>query len=387
MRLPSRVCFLLAAFLLPASLALAEAPKGHSSVRAYIGTYTGPQSQGVYMCDLDLATGALSEPRLAGKAQNPSYLTISPDGKFLYTSDESGNFPAGSALSAFAIQPDGTLKHLDDQPLAGGPCYVSTDKTGHIVLAADYGNGTVASFTTQADGALGAPATIDQHKGAGHDPARQTGPHAHCFDFDLASRFALSCDLGLDKVFVYRVDPSTGKLTANHPAFADVNPGSGPRHLAFHPSGKFVYVINEMASTITAFTYDGQHGVLHQIETVLTLPPGYKGQSTCAEIAVHPSGKFLYGSNRGHDSIAIFSIDGQTGKLTPAGRVGTQGKNPRGFGIDPTGRFLVAGNQSSDNLVVFRINSKTGALSSVGAPIKLSAPVCVHFLQPSEAEH
>ncbi|HZL37739.1 MAG TPA: lactonase family protein [Tepidisphaeraceae bacterium] len=352
-----------------------------ASVRVYLGTYTSGTSKGVYMCNLDLASGALSEPRLAGEAQNPSFLAISPDRRFMYTADEFGKFAGGSAISAFAIENDGTLKHLNDQPLTGGPCYVSTDKTGHVIFAADYGNGTVASFTAGPDGALSEPVLIDQHRGVAFDPKRQAGPHAHCIDADAANKFVLSCDLGLDKVFVYRLDARTGQLTANDPPSASVNPGSGPRHLAFHPNGKLVYVIDELASTITAFSYDAQHGTLHQIETMLTLPAGFTGQSSCAEIAIHPNGKFLYGSNRGHDSIAIFAIDTQTGKLTSKGHVSTQGKNPRSFGIDPSGTWLIAANQNSDNLVVFRIDPNTGALSPAGKTISLGAPVCVKFME------
>lgn len=376
-----RVASLAAALLtVPCSVRAADGPAA-GAMRMYIGTYTGPKSRGIYVSTLDPATGAIGEPTLAGEATDPSFLAIAPGGKFLYSADESAKPPGSGAVSAFAIQADGKLKHLNDQPLAGGPCYITTDKTGHIVLAAQYGNGTVASFTTGDDGALSPIVTLDAHKGVGSDPKRQEGPHAHCVDMDPANRYALSCDLGLDKVIVYRLDAATGKLTPNDPPFAAVNAGSGPRHLAFHPSGKFVYVINEMASTVTAFSYDAERGALAQIETVLTLPPGYKGDSSCAEIAVHPSGKFLYGSNRGHNSIAVFRINEQTGKLTAAGHAPTGGKNPRGFGIDPSGRWLIAGNQNSDTLVEFKIDPATGALESTDKPIDLASPVCVKFVE------
>ena len=288
----------------------------------YVGTYTGPKSKGIYLLRMDPATGKLSEPELAGEVANPSFITISPNHKFLYAAGEVDNFNGkkAGAVSAFSIDPSsGKLTLLNQQTSGGqGPCYVALDATGRAALVANYSGGSVESLPVGEDGRLGEPATFIQHTGKGPDPRRQEAPHAHCFDPAPGNRFALACDLGLDKVMVYRLDPATAKLTPNDPPSASVPAGAGPRHVAFHPTGRFVYVINEMGSSVTHFNYDGDKGVLHPLQTVSTLPAGLKvANNTCAEVLVHPSGKFLYGSNRGHDSIAIFRIDEQTGAPDP----------------------------------------------------------------------
>ena len=371
-----------AALLLAASAACrAEAgPAVSKSVRAYIGTYTGPKSKGIYQMRLDLATGALTAPELAAEAPNPSYLAIHPGRKFLYSADEVWNGPA--TVSAFAIAPDtGKLTFLNKQPSGGGgPCYVSVDPSGRCVLAANYGTGSVAAWPVGDDGRLGEAGATIQHTGSGPNAKRQQGPHAHCIDPDPAGRFALACDLGLDKVLVYRLDAAKGTLAPNDPPSAPVAPGAGPRHLAFHPNGKYVYVISEMGGTVTAFAYEAARGTLKMFQEISTLPADWKGEVSGAEIAVHPSGRFLYASNRGHDSIAIFAVDAGSGKLKALGHEATQGKEPRGFGIDPTGAWLLAANQKSDSLVLFRIDAETGRLKAAGAPVELGAPVCVKFM-------
>lgn len=355
-------------------------------VWVYVGTYTGPkaeQSKGIYLLKLDPATGTLSTPELAGESNSPSFIALHPSHKYLYAANE-GEFAGkkGGAASAFAIDPaTGKLTALNQQTSGGnGPCYVAVDPTGKTALVANYGSGSVEALPIGPDGKLGDPSAFVQHAGKGTDPKRQEGPHAHCFEPDPTGRFALACDLGLDKVFVYRLDAANGKLTANDPPAGTVAPGSGPRHVAFHPNGKFVYVINEMASTVTAFAWDAAKGTLTEVQTVPTLPADFKGNNTTAEIAVHPSGKFLYGSNRGHDSIAAFKIDAESGKLTLIGHQSTQGKQPRNFGIDPTGAWLIAANQSSGSLVVMKIDAATGELKPTGATAAVSAPVCVVFL-------
>jgi 6-phosphogluconolactonase len=214
------------------------------------------------------------------------------------------------------------------------------------------------------------------------NPRRQEGPHAHSINVDPKNRFVVAADLGLDKLLVYKLDPETAKLTPNDPAFGKVKPGAGPRHFAFHPGGKFAYVINELASTVTAFDYDAEQGKLTEIQTITTLPTGGAASNSTAEVQVHPSGKFLYGSNRGHDSIAVFQIDPKTGKLTAAGQQSTQGKTPRNFGIDPTGTYLLAANQQTNNVVVFKIDPKTGGLKPTGHSIEVPIPVCVKFVKP-----
>jgi len=372
-----------AALLSVAAACRAEAGPGAvapKAARVYVGTYTGPKSKGIYQMRLDPATGALSAPELAAEAPNPSFLAIHPSCKFLYSADEVWNGPA--SVSAFSIAPNtGKLALLNKRPPGGaGPCYVSVDPSGRCVFAANYGSGSVAAWPVGDDGRLGEATATIQHTGSGPDAKRQQGPHAHCIDPDPAGKFALACDLGLDKVLVYRLDAAKGTLAPNDPPSASVAPGAGPRHLAFHPNGKYVYVISEMGSTVTAFAYEAPSGALKMLQEISTLPADFKGTSDCAEIAVHPSGRFLYGSNRGHDSIAIFAIDAATGKLKALGHEPTQGKEPRGFGIDPTGAWLLAGNQKSDSLVLFRIDAETGRLKPTGAPVDLGAPVCVKFL-------
>jgi 6-phosphogluconolactonase len=270
---------------------------------------------------------------------------------------------------------------LNHQSSGGtGPCHLAVDQTGKCLLTANYGSGSIAALPIGADGSLGEPGSVIQHHGSSVNPQRQAGPHAHFITPDPANRFALACDLGLDQVLVYRLDPAKAGLVANDPPFAAVKPGSGPRHLVFHPAGRFVFLINEMSSTVTTFAYDPERGALKEVQTISTLPEGFAAKSSCAEVQVHPSGDFVYGSNRGHDSIAVFSMDRASGKLTSLGHQSTHGKTPRHFAIDPTGRWLLAENQESDNLVVFRVDPKTGRLSGAGQSVAVGSPVCVVFL-------
>ncbi len=356
----------------------------NGTLRVYVGTYTGSKSKGIYTLRMNLGTGALTAPELAAEATNPTFLALHPSRRFLYAVGEIGNFAGkrSGAVSAFAIDPEsGKLTPLTQQPSGGaGPCHVSVDKAGKNLLVANYSGGSVAVLPLGEDGRLAEPSEFIQHKGTGPNPRRQEGPHAHSINLDPAGRFAFACDLGLDKVLVYRFDPAQGKLAPNDPPAASVAPGAGPRHLAFHPNGRFAYVINEMASTVTAFAYDAARGILTEIQSLSALPAGFTGENTTAEVQVHPSGRFLYGSNRGHDSIAIFAIDAETGKLTAAGHQSTRGRNPRHFGIDPAGAYLVAANQDSASLVVFRIDPKTGGLDPTGITAEVPNPVCVKFL-------
>jgi 6-phosphogluconolactonase len=352
-------------------------------VRLYIGTYTWKASKGIYLSRLDLATGALEAPVLAATATNPSFLAIDPSQRFLYAVGEVDRFGGqkGGVLSAFAIDfQSGKLTLLNQQSTRGpGPCHVAVDRTGRWALVANYSGGSVACLPIQQDGRLGEASDFVQHKGSSVNPQRQQGPHAHAAYFDAHNRFVFVPDLGLDKVMIYRFDADNGKLTANDPAFVSMAPGAGPRHLAFHPNGHFAYVINEINSTVTVLAYDAARGALKPIESVSTLPEGFRGKSTCAEVVVHPSGKLLYGSNRGHDSIVAYAIDARTGKLRLIGHEPTQGKAPRNFAIDPSGAFLLAANQDGDNVVVFRIDAENGKLQATGHSIKVGAPVCVEF--------
>jgi 6-phosphogluconolactonase len=350
----------------------------------YVGTYTQRGSKGIYRLELDLATGKLSSAELAAKTTAPSFLALHPTGRFLYAVNEVKDFGGKSsgAVSAFARDPrTGNLTFLNQKPSGGAdPCHLVVDRKGKHVLAANYTGGSACVLAVGADGRLGKTTAFVQHKGSSVNKVRQKGPHAHSINLDAANRFAFVADLGLDKVLVYRYDAARGTLTPNDPPAAAVAPESGPRHFAFHPNGKTAYVINELASTVTAFRYDADRGTLAKLQTVPTLPRGYKGNSTTAEVQVHPSGKFLYGSNRGHDSIVAFAIDADTGKLTYVGHQARQIKTPRNFGIDPTGTYLIVANQDADSLVVFRIDQKTGRLTPTGHTAKVPMPVCVKMI-------
>ncbi len=349
-------------------------------VRVYVGTYTGRGSKGIYAFEFNLQTGEASQPRLVAETPNPSFLAIHPSLRFLYAVNEIWGGGKEGTVSAFAIQLDGSLRFLNLQPSKGiGPCHLTVDKTGKFVLVANYGSGSVAVLPILPDGRLGETTCTIQHEGKSANPQRQEGPHAHSINLDPANKFAIVADLGIDKLLVYQFDATKGTLKTNDPPFVATAPGAGPRHVAFHPNGKFVYAINELNSTVTAYRYDAAKGTLTEIQTVSTLPEGFTGTNTTAEVQVHPSGRFLYGSNRGHDSIAIFTIDSE-GKLTSIGHQPTQGKTPRNFGIDPTGTYLLAANQDSDNLVVFRIDPQTGKLEPTGLTLEILTPVCVKFL-------
>jgi 6-phosphogluconolactonase len=350
----------------------------------YIGAYTRQKSKGIYAYRLQVATGSVTPLGLAAEAQNPSFLAVHPNRRLLYAvSEMSGSAgQKGGAVSAFAIDEKTARLTLLNTVSSGGagPAHLTVDKTGRNVLVANYGSGSVACLPVKEDGRLTEASAFIQHTGSSVNPQRQQGPHAHSVNMSPDNRFAMVADLGLDEVLVYRFDPVKGSLAANDPPFAKVKPGSGPRHFAFHPGGKFAYVINELASTVTAFAYDARRGILSEVQTVSTLPPGFTGTSTTAEVQVHPSGKFLYGSNRGHDSIAVFRIDARKGTLTPIEHVPTQGKTPRNFGIDPTGSYLLAANQSSDSVAVFRIDPQTGRLTPTGQVLEVGIPVCVKFV-------
>jgi 6-phosphogluconolactonase len=350
----------------------------------YIGTYTDKGSKGIHRCELDLASGRLTSPALAAEAKSPSFVAIAPNHRFLYAVSEVEELDGkkSGGVSGFAIDPRTGDLNLLNQQLSGGagPCHLVVDRTGKHVLVANYGGGSVSVLPIAASGRLGKATAFVQHKGSGPNPQRQEGPHAHSINLDAANRFAVVADLGLDKVFVYRLDPTKGTLTANEPPSVSVAAGAGPRHFAFHPNGRIAYVINELNSTVTAFHYDSERGILNPIQSISTLPKGFKGRNYPAEVQVHPSGKFLYGSNRGHNSIAVFTIDPQTGKLSPVGHQSDKIKTPRNFAIDPTGTYLLVANQDSDSVLVFRIDAHTGELRPTGSVIDVPTPVCVKMM-------
>jgi 6-phosphogluconolactonase len=348
----------------------------------YVGTYTSGKSEGIYVYRFDPHTGALNRSSSI-KSVNPSFLTIDRSKRYLYAVNEVGEYAGkpGGAVSAFEID-RGTqnLRLLNEQATQGAdPCFLSVDSRKRTLLVANYTGGNVSVFSLRPDGTLGMVAEVKQHEGSGIKE-QQKGPHAHCIIFDRLERHALAADLGIDKVMIYRIDRATGKLAPAKQPFAELKPGAGPRHLSFHPSGKFLYVINELDSTMAAFKYNELSGTLTDIETVSTLPSDFSGASYCADVHVSPSGKFLYGSNRGHNSIVVFQIDQQTGKLTLIEHVSTEGNWPRNFTIDPSGAFLLVANQRSENVVVFSIDPSTGRLKPTGVNEAIPAPVCLRFL-------
>lgn len=348
----------------------------------YFGTYSGAKSKGIYVSRLNAATGVVTQPELAAEATNPSFLALHPNRKFLYAVGEIWSSPQQGGVTGFAINPQtGKLTALNQQSSGGaGPCHLTVDTAGKHVLVANYGGGSIAVLPIAADGHLGEATAFIQHSGSSVNPKRQAAPHAHGIYLDPANRFAFVPDLGLDKVLVYRFDAQAGTLTPNDPPAAVVKPGAGPRHFTWHPNGRFAYVISELDSTVTAFAYDPGRGVLTPMQTLATLPADYSGNNSTAEIEVHPNGRFLYGSNRGHDSLAVFTVDGATGQLSLVAHASTLGKTPRNFAVDPTGRWLLAANQGTDNVVVFRVDTRSGRLDPTGQILNVGAPVCVQYL-------
>ena len=357
-----------------------------TDLQLFVGTYTGAKSRGIYTCRFNPETGQISVEGLAAETPNPTFLAIHPNKRFLYAANEISNFegkPAGS-VSAFEIDASGRLTPLNQQSSGGpGPCHLTVDATGKYVLVANYGGGSIASLPIQPDGRLGAAVSFVQHKGANVNAERQDAPHAHYINLDSSNRRAYVADLGLDKLFVYHFDVRTGALTVNPSLSASLRPGAGPRHMAFDRKGHFAYVINELDSTITTFAHDNSKGSLQALQTISTLPFTWTNQNATAEIEVHPGGKYVYGSNRGHDSIAIYSVDGK-GLLKPVDFPFVMGKGPRHFTIDPSGQFLLVANQTTDNIIVFRIDEATGKLTDTGYKVGIGTPVCLKFLVPGK---
>ncbi len=358
----------------------------------YVGTFTEPtKGKGIYAYRMDPATGAMTSLGLAAETPSPTFLDIDSSGQRLCAINEINRFedkPAGAA-SAFSINREtGKLTFLNQRSSGGpGPCYVMLDRAGRNALVANYAGGSVAMLPMGSDGRLGEASAFIQHSGKSVNPDRQAGPHAHCMTLDPAEHFAFACDLGLDKVLIYRFDSTAGTLVPNDPPSAQTRPGSGPRHIAFHPNGRFAYVIHELDSTIAVFKYDAARGSLDGVQTVSTVPDDFKGKKWAAEVQVHPSGKFLYASNRNHDSIAVFTIDSATGKLAPIQYEPTQGKTPRYFTLDPTGKYLLAANQDSDTIVIFKVDDATGRLKATGNVVQIPGPACIKFVPDAGKEH
>ena len=349
--------------------------------RFYVAGRAKGDAAGIYRGRIDLDTGRVTIEGRAAEAEQPSFLALHPDGRTLYLANAMRAFRGepGGALGAYRIDPaTGDLGRLNREPSRGtSTCHLTVDATGRHLLAVNYGTGSVIVRALGDDGRVGEVTAFIQHEGRSVNPRRQKGPHAHSVNLDAANRFAFVADLGLDKVMVYRFDASSGTLAPHDPPHVTAKRGSGPRHFAFHPSGRFAYVLNEMGSSVTAMAYGAAAGRLTPLHTVTMLPEGFDGKNTGAEVTVHPSGRFVYASNRGHDSIAIFRVDEQTGRLTPAGHAATRGKRPRHFAIDPSGRFLLAANRDSNTIVAFRIDAETGALEPTGSTAEAPGAICI----------
>jgi 6-phosphogluconolactonase len=351
----------------------------------YVGTarYTGQTSKSIFAFRLNPATAQLRALGVAAEADNPGFLAVHPNQRFLYAVNETGNQEAkdGGSVTAFSMDSaTGKLKLLNKVPTHGAhPCYVAVDKTGRYVVVANYYGGTVESFPVRNGGQLGEASSVVKHSGSSVNKERQEAPHPHGLRLSPDNRFVVAADLGIDKLMIHHFSSTDGSLTPNNPPSVELSPGAGPRHVAFSRNGKFVYVVNELNSSVSAFPWDVTRATVRPIQTISTRPREFKGENSGAEIEVSPSG-FLYVSNRGHDSIAIFSVDEAKGTLAPIAHVPTQGKTPRNFGIDPSGSYLIVANQDSQNLVVFRIDGKTGRLAPAGQALKVtSLPVCVAF--------
>ncbi len=353
----------------------------------YVGTYTRETSAGIYAYRFDPSTGAAQPLGLVAEMPNPSFLALHPNGKYLYAVSETDDYDddgSGSVVSFAIDAATGALEELNEVSSRGGwPCHLGIDPSGRMLIVANYKGGSVAAFPVRGDGSLGEASSFFQHEG-GSLHARQQQPHAHSSDFSAGGRFAFFSDLGLDQIKVYRADPDAATLEPHDPPYVEVPPGSGPRHFAQHPSGQLAYGLNELSSTVSAFRLDGDEGELSLFQTVSTLPDGFEGENYTAEIHVHPSGEFVYASNRGHHSIAIFLVDPATGGLQPRGRTPTRGEWPRNFAFDPSGRFLLAANQNSDNIAVFTIETSSGALTPAQRDISIDAPVCIVFRAAAE---
>ncbi len=354
-----------------------------NSIPFYIGTYTSGSSKGIHRSELNLTDGKMSTPKLVAELANPSFLAIHPTLDILYSTSEvrRDGKRENARVIAFKIAAGGMLQELGSVPAGGdGPCFVSTDGVGKLVFVANYTSGSISAFSVGESGELLSSVSNIQHVGMSVDASRQEGPHAHCILVDPSDKYVCAVDLGLDQIVIYELDRQTGTLTNTGKPFHAM-PGFGPRHLAFHPNGKYAFVIHEMASQLSSCTWDGASGRMAEIHHLSTLPSDFTGASSTAEVLVHPSGKYVYGSNRGHDSVAVFSFEEAQGKLTLVGHSSTMGKTPRNFRIDPSGSYLLVQNQDSDSIYSFRINAANGTLEQVSELISIGAPCCIKFFR------
>jgi 6-phosphogluconolactonase len=350
----------------------------------FIGTYTRDNgSKGIYTCRQDAANGALEVVGNAPFVDSPSFLAIHPSKRYLYACNSLPEFRGkpGGAVSAFALDPGtGAMELLNQESTIGvGPCHVNVDRAGKLAMATNYGGGSICALPILPDGRLAPASDFHQFTGASVHPRRQTQPHAHSIWPDPTNQYAFTCDLGTDKVRIFQMDLANGKLVPGRQAFARTLAGVGPRHLEFHPNGRWMYVVNEVASSVTLFDWDAARGTLTEVQHLDAVPEGVEG-NTAADIHLTPDGKWLYATNRGHETIAMFAVDGATGLLTFLGYQSCLGKHPRNFAIDPAGAFLYAANMQSNDIFAFRINGTSGQLEPTGFRLDLPAPVCLKFL-------
>jgi 6-phosphogluconolactonase len=372
----------LAAALVAAALASPARAGDAEGPVVFISAFAAGDKGGIHAYRLDLKTGALKEVQRTTGVEHPFYLALSPDGKYLYSihGKTFGGKEHEQVAAYELVGRTGKLKLLNRQSARGSAaCYLDVDATGKAVLVANYTTGSVAAMPVQKDGSLGKASSFMQHAGSSVDPDRQKGPHAHCIVVSPDSKFAYAADLGLDQVLCYRLDSGKAELTPADPPFARAPAGAGPRHLTFHPNGKHVYVINELANSVTLFDRDGKTGALIPKQTISTLPKGFTGKSYCADLKVTPNGRFLYGTNRGHDSIAAYRI-GPDGRLTLIGIEPSLGKGPQNLAITPDGRLLLCANMPGNNVAVFRIDAESGNLKSAGKPVSVTSPSCIRLL-------
>jgi 6-phosphogluconolactonase len=349
-----------------------------------VGTYTRGESRGIYRFRLHPKEGRIEPLGLAADATSPSFLALHPSGRLLYSVNEMGEFqgqPTG-AVSAYALDPETGALDLLNQVSSGdrGPCHLAVDPSGRFLLVANYGGGSLSLIPIRGDGSLEDPVRVVRHEGSGAHPQRQQAPHVHCVRFQPGTGLAFVADLGVDRIFRYRLDADSGELSSADPPFLELAPGAGPRHVDFSPDGDALYVAGELDSTITTFRV-APGSEPEKSQTVSTLPPGFAESNSTAEIRVSPDGRFVYISNRGHDSIAVFRAAGPRGELEWVAHASTRGRTPRNFNLDPSGRFLIVANQNSDSLAFFRIDPETGELEPVGNPVPAPSPVCVLFVE------
>jgi 6-phosphogluconolactonase len=372
------ICLTLFSFLIP-STSFAQ------DNLVFFGTHSVGSQKGISVAHFNSKTGILTKPKLVAESPAPAYFILHPNGKFLYTcnSNDFSKKCTGETITAYSInKKTGKLTLINKQSSGGAdPSYIFMDAECKHVLVADYAGGSIAVIAINSDGSLGKITANIQHTGKSIDPKRQTKPYAHSIQLDPTNSFALAADLGVDKLFVYKYNKNTGTLTPNDPPFAQITAGAGPRHFAFHPNRRFVYLLTEMGNTVITYAWDGAKGILSELQTSSTLPADFNGNSNCAEILVHPNGKFLYASNRGDDSIAVFAIDSSTGKISLVEHIPTQGNSPRNFEFDPTGKWLIVTNHKSNNAVVFSVNEETGHLTPNGQKQDIDSPFCVRFLR------